>query len=264
MGSIFNYDYMRKELNVSEIKNIKGGGPVAVYKGGYYALNAYYDENNRCITELYYYKDGKADRVNLAGESKTIILPLGSGRVNIVGESLYYPAKVGAETKLYRLDFATNTSTEVCSLSKGDVGWSLDDEGWFGGVISLGEKIFMVLHVEDSIMGGDTIYRLVNNRLIHVGGAKSLSSIIDKAGLYHLDILTGHEEKLSNVIVDDILINETGAYFINKSYDPGIFKIIDNKATKIADGFLREYVNTQGGVLYNKRCADKVYLAIKK
>lgn len=391
--------------------------PIAVYHDGYYALKTYYDAKDNYVTELYYYKNGKAGKINLAGDPK-ISMPYGLEGKSVVGDSLYYPTRIGAETKLYRLDFATNSSAEVCSLSADNVGWSLDGEGWFGGVIRLGQDTFVVLHSGDWTMGGDTIYRLVNNSLVHVGDPKMLSSIalvgtklyytsldsmgmtennlyyldlakdeptddialdgytynlvrkvtvnstslsvstdmeglavkdndvysmlyeekakkdnrnvvkIDttdniqtilpievnkfwlvtdgivyqeytsrklmksdfdgnnariladknldmikvydsqvyytvtgEAGLYHLNAVTEVGEKLSDIVVNDILANKSGSYFINKSYEAGIFKISGGKAVKIADGFVQGYINTAGGILYKKRGSAEVYLA---
>lgn len=57
------------------------------------------------------------------------------------------------------------------------------------------------------------------------------------------------------------MINKSGNYLINKSYEAGIFKISGGKAAKIADGFVQWYINTDGGVLYNKRGSAEVYLA---
>ncbi|ATW25793.1 stalk domain-containing protein [Candidatus Formimonas warabiya] len=391
--------------------------PIAVYHDGYYALRTYYDAKDNYVRELYYYKNGKASKINLAGDPK-ISMPYGIEGNSVVGDSLYYPTRIGAETKLYRLDFATNSSVEVCSLSADNVSWSLDNEGWFGGVIRLGQDTFVVLHSGDGTMGGDTIYRLINNSLVHVGDPNLLSSIaqvgtklyytsldsmgmtennlyyldlakdepaadialdgytydlvrtvtvnftslgvstdmeglavkdnciysmlyeekaekdnrnvvkIDtadntqtilpievskfwlvtdgiiyqeytsrklmksdfdgnnarvladknlgmikvygsqvyytvsgEAGLYHLNAVTEAGEKLSDIVTDDILINKSGSYFINKSYEAGIFKISGGKAAKIADGFVQGYINTAGGILYNKRGSAEVYLA---
>ena len=401
--------------------------PVAVYNDAYYALKTYFDGEriaSNYITEISYYKNGKTNKINLTGENPQVRLPysndvlLDTDPKSIVGEALYYPAKIGTETKLYRLDFATNSSTEICSLSAAPAGWNLDDEGWFGGVTRLGQETYVILHSGDGTMGGDGIYRLVNNHLVDVGGAKLVSSIAqigtklyytsmdgmgmtennlfyrdlstdepvtrialdgytydlmrkatpdhtslsisrdmdglavkdnyiysmlyeekaDKdnrnvvkidttdnsqmilpievnkfwlvtdgiiyqeftsgnlmkadfdgnnakvlvnqnidiikvygsqvyytvtnvAGLYHLNAVTETGEKLSDLVVDDILINQSGSYFINQSYDAGIFKISGGKATKIADGFIFNYNNTNGGILYNKRDSIEVYLA---
>ncbi|HAG10264.1 MAG TPA: hypothetical protein DCK76_02490 [Desulfotomaculum sp.] len=397
--------------------------PVAVYNGGYYALKSYYDAKNNYVTELYYYKNGKAGKIDLAGESK-IKLPDGNDSIHdsdpksIVGDSLYYPTRIGSETKLYRLDFATNSSTEVCSLSADPAGWNLDDEGWFDGVSRLGQNTYVVLHSGDLTMGRDSIYRLVNKSLEDVGGAKWLSSVVQvgtklyytslefmgmtennlyyldlaqnqpvadialegyaydvvrkatensislsastdmeglavkdsfiyamlyqekadkdnrnvvrintadntqtilpievnkfwlvqdgilyqeftsgklmksdfdgshikvladqdldkikvygndiyytvagEAGLYHLNVVTEAGEKLSDIVVDDILLNQSGSYFVNQSYDAGIFKISDGKAAKIVDGFVQRCLNTDGGILYNKRGSADVYEA---
>lgn len=387
--------------------------PIAVYHDGYYAVKTYFDAKGKYVTELYYYKNGKTNKINLAGDPR-ISMPFKS----VVGNSLYYPTRIGAETKLYRLDFATNTSVEICSLSADNVGWSLDHEGWFGGVIHLGQNIFVILHSGDGTMGGDAIYRLVNNSLVQVGYPKLLSSIalvgtklyytsmdgmgmtennlsyldlakdepvsnialdgftydlirkttvnftslgvstdmeglavkdnyiysmlyeqmakkdnrnlvkidttdntqtilpievnkfwlvtdgivyqeftngklmksdfdgnnarvlVDRnlemikvydnqvyytvtgeAGLYHFNTVTEAGEKLSDIVADDILINQSGTYFINKSYDAGIFKISGGKSAKIADGFIQQYINTSVGILYNKWGSAEVYLA---
>ncbi|WP_347488659.1 hypothetical protein ABDB91_15855 [Desulfoscipio sp. XC116] len=48
---------------------------------------------------------------------------------------------------------------------------------------------------------------------------------------------------------------------IKKSYEPGIFKISGGQAAKTADGFVQWYINTDGGILYNKRSSAEVYLA---
>ncbi len=391
--------------------------PIAVYNGGYYALKTYYDAEDRYVTELYYYKDGQSFKINLAGDPK-ISMPYDLEGKNIVGDSLYYPTKISLETKLYRLDFATNSSAEICSLSADSVGWSLDDEGNFDGVSCLGQNTYVVLHSGDGTMGGDTIYHLINNSLAHIGDPKKLLSIAqvgtklyytsldcmgmtennlfyfdlakdetvanialdgytydivrkttessisygvsagmkglavkngfiyamlypekakkdnrnvvridtagntqtilpievnkfwliedgivyqeytsgklmksdfagnntkvlvdqnlgminiygndiyytvtDEAGLFYIEALTGTVKKLSDIVTDDILINQSGVYFINKSYDAGIFKISGDKASKIADGFIQEYINTDGGILYNKRGSAEVYLA---
>ena len=37
---------------------------------------------------------------------------------------------------------------------------------------------------------------------------------------------------------------------------------IEDKATKIAEGFIQSYINTDGGILYNQRGSTDVYLAI--
>lgn len=393
--------------------------PVAVYNDGYYALKAYYDEKGKYITELYYYHNGQADKVCLAGEPRITMTP-DFKRSGVMADSLYYPTKIGEETKLYRLDFASNKSVEVCSLSEEGIGWSLDNEGWFGGVIPLGKDVFVVLHGGDATMGGDTIYRLAGNCLLDVGYTKSLSSmalvgtrlyytslngmgrtdnnlfyldlagadsvsqiglegytydlirqtradftslrvptdmtglavrdnyvyamlygehgkkdnrnvveintidnaqrilpievnkfwlvgdgiiyqeytsgkllksdfegcntsiladksldlikvygdqvyytVADEAGLYHLDARTEREEKLSDILTDDILINQSGGYLINQSYDPGIFKISGERVIKVADGFVQRYINTREGILYNKRGSNMVYLTPK-
>ncbi|MEL7566649.1 MAG: copper amine oxidase N-terminal domain-containing protein [Dehalobacterium sp.] len=397
--------------------------PIAVYHDGYYALKTCYDAEGGYVTELYFYKEGKAEKINLAGEPQVGVSYSSDGSSNsdpksVVGDSLYYPTKIGSETKLYRLDFATNSSVEVCSLSADHIGWSLDHEGWFGGVIRLGQDTFVVLHSGDWTMGGDTIYRLVNNSLVHVGDPKVLSSIAQvgtrlyytsldsmgmtennlfyfdlakdepeagialegytydivrkatenftslgvstymdglavkdndiysmlyeerggkdnrnvvkinttdntqtilplevskfwlvtdgivyqeytsgklmksdfdgnnarvladknldmikaygsevyytvtgEAGLYHLNAVTETGEKLSDMVADDILINKSGSYFINKSYEAGIFKISGGQTAKIADGFVQGYINTDGGILYNKRSSAEVHLA---
>ena len=394
--------------------------PIAAVNNSYYALKAYHDDNeNHDVMELYSYKNGVSEKVDLAGSLGGIFIGTNGNYLNgMVGNSIYYPAIIGSETKLYRLDFATNKSVEICSLSGGNVGWSLNGDGWFKGVSIFGQDIYVVLHTGDGTMGGDVIYRLENNSLVKVGDLKWLSSMaevgtklyytdlefmrmtennlyyldfakgvptanialegytydivretadtsvshgisvdmvglamkdnfiyamlyeekaekdnrnvvkidttdnkqvilpieiskfwlvndgivyieytsgkltksdfdgnnarvlvdrnLDKikvygndvyytvtgeAGLFHLNAVTGAREKLSDLVVNEILINKSGTYFINASYDAGIFKINGGKITKIADGFVCEYTNTDVGILYNKRGSMEVYLA---
>ncbi|HAG10265.1 MAG TPA: hypothetical protein DCK76_02495 [Desulfotomaculum sp.] len=396
--------------------------PIAAYNGGYYALNSYYDQVGDYINnKLYYYNEGKRELVNLAGDVKNGNF-IGSGAnvfdYGMAGQSIYYPAKTGSETKLYRLDFATNRSVEICSLSGGDIGWSLYSAGQFRGVIGFGNYTYVVLNTGEGTMGGDDIYRLESNSLTKVGEAKWLNSLtqvgtklyytdldsmgmtennlycydftkdtqaeniamngytydvereksdssvtyrcptdmdglavkdgylytmlyqenakkdnrnvvkintadnsqtvlpievnkfwlvsdgivyvdfstgklmksdfdgqnakvlVDKkidlikaygdhiydtvegeAGIYHTDAVAEKTEKLSNIVVNDILLNQPGCYFINYTYEAGIFKISGSGAVKIADGFVQWYINTDGGILYNKRGSTEMYLA---
>lgn len=100
-----------------------------------------------------------------------------------------------------------------------------------------------------------------NLDMIKVYGSQVYYTVTGEAGMYHLNAVTEAREKLSDIVVDDILINKSASYFINKSYEAGIFKISGGKATKIADGFVQGYINTPGGILYNKRSSAEVYLA---
>ncbi|MDD2497616.1 MAG: copper amine oxidase N-terminal domain-containing protein [Desulfitobacteriaceae bacterium] len=397
--------------------------PIATYNGGFYTLKTYFDAQDKYVTELYFNKDDKPNKVDLPGNPRIDISNVDNGINEVtpkgkVGNSIYYPTTIGSETKLYRLDFDTNKSVEICSLSDDNVGWSLNNEGWFVGVSSFGQDIYVVLHFNDMTMGGEAIYRLVNNSLVKIGDIKWLSSmiqvgtklyytdlefmrmtennlynidlakdapitnialggytydiirkisetsishgvsvdmeglpvkgnfiyamlyeekaekdnrnvvkidttdnkqtilpieiskfwlvtdgivyqeytsgklmksdfdgnnarvlvdksidkikfyssqvyytVIGEAGLFHLNAVTEIGEKLSDIVVNDILINKSGSYFINGSYEAGIFKISGGKATKIVDGFIYNCVNTDAGILYNKRGATEVYLA---
>jgi len=96
---------------------------------------------------------------------------------------------------------------------------------------------------------------------IKVYGNDIYYTVAGEAGLYHLNVVTETEEKLSDIVVDDILLNQSGSYFVNQSYDAGIFKINDGKAAKIVDGFVQRCLNTDGGILYNKRGSADVYEA---
>jgi hypothetical protein len=42
------------------------------------------------------------------------------------------------------------------------------------------------------------------------------NTVTGEAGLYHLNAVSESGEKLSDIVVDDILINKSGSYFINK------------------------------------------------
>lgn len=390
--------------------------PIAAYNGGYYALKIYDDKNGNLINELYYEKDGKSEKVNLAGRPRIYYTYPPNGKTNPTyqdGNSYYYPAQTGSGTELYRLDFATNQSTEICSLTVNSQPWDYND-GQFKGVCRFGENTYVVLHYGDLTMGYDIIYRLENGSLTAVGDAKWLSSIAEvnhklyftslelmgmsennlycydsvqdteaanialdgyaydiarekskwscstgmeglavknqylytmlyqesaekdnrqvvkintadnsqtilpievnkfwlvsdgivyqdfstgklmktdfggknsqtlvdqsldlirvygdqvyytvngEAGLYRVDALMGKTDKLSAIVVDDILVNPAGCYFINSSYEAGIFKVSGEGAVKIADGFLFPYVNTDAGILYNKRGSADVYEA---
>lgn len=150
--------------------------PMAAYNGGYYALKTYDDGKNEDVTEFLFYKDEKVQEIDLVREPM-VINPYYYEKIKPGDDSFYYPTKIGTETKLYKLDFATNSSTEVCSLSEDNVGWSLGKEGCFGGVRKIGESVFVVIHSGDMTMGSDSIYHLENNNLKYVGGAKRLASL---------------------------------------------------------------------------------------
>ncbi|GEM_PF-4302838 len=100
-----------------------------------------------------------------------------------------------------------------------------------------------------------------NLGMINVYGNDIYYTVTGEAGLFYIEALTGTVKRPSDIVTDDILINQSGVYFINKSYDAGIFKISGDKVSKIADGFIQEYINTDGGILYNKRGFAEVYLA---
>ena len=100
-----------------------------------------------------------------------------------------------------------------------------------------------------------------NLDIIKIYGDDVYYTVTSEAGIFHINAVTEAGEMLSDIVADDILINKSGAYFINKSYDAGIFKISENKASKIADGFVQGYINTDGGILYNKRGSAEAYLA---
>lgn len=86
--------------------------PVATYKGGCYGLKTHYRAGAYNSTDLYYYKDKQSVKIDLVG-TPLISVPRthdSNDPQSVVGESLYYPTKIGSETKLYCLDFATNRS----------------------------------------------------------------------------------------------------------------------------------------------------------
>ncbi len=97
--------------------------------------------------------------------------------------------------------------------------------------------------------------------LIKAYGDHIYDTVEDEAGIYHTDAVAEKTEKLSNIVVNDILLNQSGCYFINYTYEAGIFKISGSGAVKIADGFVQWYINTDGGILYNKRGSTEMYLA---
>ena len=111
--------------------------------------------------------------------------------------------------------------------------------------------------------GGKNSQTLVDQSLdlIRVYGDQVYYTVNGEAGLYRVDALMGKTDKLSAIVVDDILVNPAGCYFINSSYEAGIFKVSGEGAVKIADGFLFPYVNTDAGILYNKRGSADVYEA---
>lgn len=109
---------------------------------------------------------------------------------------------------------------------------------------------------------GNNARVLVDKNLdkIKIDGNKIYYTVLGEAGLYNFNVKTQDGEKLNDILVDDILINKSGVYFVNKSHEAGIFKISEGKEVKIANGFVHNYINTNEGVLYNKRGSSEVFL----
>lgn len=398
--------------------------PIASYQGSYYWLKVDVDGEGTTIYDLYQTKNGIASKVTLMGAPNLERLYYDDIQKHVLDDGIYYPTKLGAESKLYRLDFATNKSIEICSLSEGNTEWSLDIEGWFNGVRRLGKETFVVLHGGDSTMGSDIVYRLERKKLTKVFYNKGLRDMVmtgtklyftseewrasndyflntmdlkkdesptkiglkgyyygvtlgwshdplrnfinrprdmeglvfkdnflytfivdeyttkkpeeatqsivkidikdneqtilplkanlfwvladgilyrdsingalvksdldgnnpkvlvnqatdkvkfignrvyytlsGKVGLYTLDMVKGAAEKLSELPVDDFWINPLGLYFLNNTYEPGIYKLRDKKLVKLVEGYVQNCLNTPDGILYTKREAVDILWA---
>lgn len=398
--------------------------PIASYQGSYYWLKVDVNGEGITIYDLYQTKNGKASKVTLMGAPNLERLYYDDLQKHVLDDGIYYPTKLGAESKLYRLDFATNKSIEICSLSEDNTEWSLDIEGWFNGVRRLGKETFVVLHGGDSTMGGDIVYRLERKKLTKVFYNKGLQdmiltgtklyftseewrasndyflstmdlkndesptkiglkgyyygvtlgwshnplrnfinrpsdmdglvfkdnflytfivdeyttkkpeeatqsivrisikdneqtilplkanrfwvladgilyrdsingglvksdldgnnpkvlvnhatdkvkfignrvyyTLVGKVGLYTLEIGKGAAEKLTELPVDDFWINPLGLYFLNNTYEPGIYKLRGKKLIKLVEGYVRNCLNTPDGILYTKRGAVDVQWA---
>lgn len=80
--------------------------------------------------------------------------------------------------------------------------------------------------------------------------------------LYKYDIPGGNEIKLSDKLVSEFLIGETGIYYKAEGYDLGLYKVDENGTNVcLVDDSIDSFLLTDTGVVYTMRYMEGIYTA---
>ncbi|GIQ71346.1 DUF5050 domain-containing protein [Xylanibacillus composti] len=159
----------------------------------------------------------------------------------MLDDEMYYITIQNGETELHVYSFAEGTSHKVSGIRD----WKPGD-GWFTGVEELDNELYVTLHTGDNIMGGDTVYKVVDGSLQKVTSAKSLIRLIQEGDkLYFTDFLfmqdfANNLKQMDLKSGDTVRIGVEGyAYGASRyAHDDGSVSYSGNRSLYVRDGHL--------------------------
>lgn len=138
---------------------IKNGNTLYFYKPAYTNMGA--------TMQLYKQTDArKPEPVKLQGnpyisETKTI------------GNEMFYVTAVEGQTWLYSYSFDNGNSRKIGPIKSWEPGF-----GWIGEIRSIDNELYIILHVGDLTMGGESLYKIENGFLTEISSAESFINYI--------------------------------------------------------------------------------------
>lgn len=138
---------------------MKNGNTLYFYKPAYTNMGA--------TMQLYKQTDArKPEPVKLQGnpyisETKTI------------GNEMFYVTAVEGQTWLYTYSFDNGNSRKIGPIKSWEPGF-----GWIGEIRSIDNELYIILHVGDLTMGGESLYKIENGFLTEISSAESFINYI--------------------------------------------------------------------------------------
>ncbi|WP_435920926.1 DUF5050 domain-containing protein [Paenibacillus sp. DYY-L-2] len=172
---------------------MKNGNTLYFYKAAYTNMGA--------TMQLFKQTDGrKPEPVKLQGnpyisETKTM------------GNEMFYVTVVDGQSWLYSFSFDTGNSGKIGPIKSWVPGF-----GWIGEIRSIDNELYIILHVGDLTMGGESLYKIENGSLTEISSAKSFINYIKT----DIGIITSEFSPMDpsspNLNLNDPLTGESSAY----------------------------------------------------
>jgi len=147
--------------------------PIAKYGDATY----YYDDQNGAVQKLFRKINGKpAEQVKLSGDPVFY-------HSKVIGHELFYVTVLDNHSELHAFSFKDKKTRKVSSLET----WS-PDQGWLADIRYLDNELYLILHVGDLTMGGETLYKVEKGELTKITNAKTFIQYVKSDGLlYYTD-----------------------------------------------------------------------------
>lgn len=196
--------------------------PITKYDNTLYYIRTKY--TNTGFDETLYRKTGSNQEIKIDLPGKEIFV-----NSRIINNELYYISTKEGKSELYIFSFADNKTRKLCDL--GD--WNPND-GWLGATKYIDNEFYIVLHVGDGIMGGDTLYKLENGALKEIAAAKSFMGFdIEGDYLYYADFYpmwgstANNLQRINLTTGEKETLGETGFVY-------GVFRVVgDDGSTSL-------------------------------
>jgi hypothetical protein len=215
----------REEINYEERVT-----PVTEYDHSLYYIRTKY--SNTGFDETLFRKTGsdQETKIDLPGKESLV-------HSRIINNELYYISTTEGKSALHIFSFADHKSRKLCDL--GD--WNPND-GWLGATKYMDNEFYIVLHVGDGTMGGDTLYQVENGSLKKITDAKSFMSFDIKGDyLYYADFhpmwgsAANNLHRINLATGEKETLGETGFTY-------GIFRVIGTDGSTSLSGNSTFYI----------------------
>ncbi len=228
-------DYAGNNLHAYDLAT--GGSPVAIGKDTYdYDIHISYNEHGPIAS--------------ISTPAEAIPNQIQDGYLYLTG----YDINAGKhQRELLKLDLQTNQLTPLSLKVK--LFWL-----WNNQLVYVDGNTG---HLKKTDLNGKDSYTLVKENINQAKVYKNdlYYTIEGKTGLYHYHLTSGKNEALTDMAVSDYFCNKAGVFAINDSAQPGIYKLEGGNVTCLDSGFIQNPMNTEAGVLYNKKYETQCFLA---